>query len=196
MNIVIACGKTQPQGRVGVLRRRGPTAALSSIKELRRFRLKRRQVASCALKPSTHIGAIVALACVLFGDASANVAVSKILNDMSYHDSEDLVDAGARMLRDAVAHGLDINEIEMDGPATSLGDTANGRLRFGIGINVVELNMRGRSYPERLRQEKAVADTSLHVAILVANRGLSIGEMSELLRARVRILAFGELAAT
>jgi hypothetical protein len=175
-----------------VVHRGGPAAILFFVGEVSHFRSQRRRESSRALISSTLIGALMVLTCVLAGDAFATASVAKILGDMSYHDSEDLVEAGDRMKRDAMALGLDINEIQTDGLGTSLGDTANGLLRVGIGTIAVDLNMRGRSYPERLLLEKAADDTSRFVAILVSNRGLSIAEMAELLQGGVRVLAIVE----
>ena len=177
----------------GVVHRGGPAAISCCIGETSHFRSQRLWRLRRPPISSMLVGAMMVLACVLAcvlaGDAFATASVAKILGDMSYHDSQDLVEAGDRMKRDAIALGLDINEIQTDGLGASLGDTASGLLRVGIGIIAVDLSMRGRSYPERLLLETAADDTSRFVAILVATRGLSIAEMAELLQGGVRVLA-------
>lgn len=142
----------------------------------------------CCVGPMLLVGAVIGVIGSQAGNALATAGVAKLLGDMSYHQSADLAAAADRMIRDALALGLDIDAVESDGRATSLADTVNGLLRVEIGWLAVDLPMRGRSYAERLMLGSAPDDTARFVAILVADRGLSIAEMAELLRADVRVL--------
>ncbi len=122
------------------------------------------------------------------GRAAGHMLPSVILGNEEYYSRDDLREAAAMIVRDAISSGIDIYEESASGISSAMVDSASGHVSIGMGVSRVDVDLRDQSFASALAAKETANDTLQYLAIMVGTRGLSIADVADLLQHGIRIL--------